>query len=87
MGNNMNNNRECKFKVGDRVKLSKEALEYAKSPADLQRWKKDRGEVTEIHIREDENNDPIQFLIRASFSDEYLKTISFLESQLKKSKD
>ena len=83
-------NQECKFQIGDRVKLSKEALKYAKSPTDLQRWKKDRGEVRSSEWWEghdQEGNSLQMWLIKVDFTDDYLKHINFLENQLKKSKD
>lgn len=80
---NMNN--KSKFELGQRVKLSKEALQHAKSPSQLQVWKKDRGEVT--NIRYFDGNNFKGFLIRVSFSDEYLSKLSFFESHLKLSDD
>lgn len=83
-------NQECKFQIGDRVKLSKEALKYAKTPPDLQRWKKDRGEIRSIEWwegQDQEGNSLQMWLIKVDFTDDYLKCVNFLESQLKKSKD
>ena len=76
-----------KFKVGDLVKLSPEGLAYAKTDQQKLRWPLQRGEILSIKSVWIKNLRNWMTLIKVSFSDTYLKSISFEPFHLKLVKD
>ena len=75
-----------KFKRGDRVKLSVQALSFAKTDKQKLDWPKQQGQIRSIEPFRSSNNG-LMTLIKVSFPDPYLKSISFTPEYLKLVKD